>query len=146
MYSEELLSPCVLPTSAPTSAQSLTSTGDVLVYNFGEAVVLTRIMLLVSTAVVSTGSVVVNVYQRPTYGSTAGQVLIGALTIPAGTAAGKIVYKNVESFKILPGQQLAFNVGTAAAGGGAAGAGFSMFKSFMASEDPRNVVPMIASV
>lgn len=142
MYSEELLSPCVLPTSAPSTAQSLASTGDILVYNFGETIVVTRIMVLISTTVSSSSSVVVNVYQRPTYGSTSGQVLIGTLTIPTGTAAGSIMYKNIESVKVPQGSQLAFNVGTAAS---SAGAGFCMFKSFMASEDPRNVSAMIAS-
>lgn len=145
MYSEELLSPCVLPTSAPSTAGSLTGTGDILVYNFGEQVVVTRLMVLVSTAIVSTGSVVVTVYQRPTYGSTVGQVTVGTLTIPAGTAAGTIVYKDVESVKVPQGSQLAFNCSTAAAGGGAAGACFSMFKAFMASEDPRNIATMLKS-
>lgn len=145
MYSEELLSPCVLPTTAPSTAGSLTSTGDILVYNFGEQVVLTRVMLLVSTATVSTGNIVVTVYQRPTYGSTAGQVTLGTITIPTGVAAGTIYYKNIESVKVPPGSQIAFNVTTAAAGGGAAGAAFPMFKAFMASEDPRNVTAMVAS-
>jgi hypothetical protein len=144
-YSEEILHGCVLPTSAPSSAQSLASAADMLVYNVGEQLILTRIMIQISTATVSSGNIVVSVYQRPTYGSTAGQVLIGTLVIPTGVAAGGIYYKNVESVKIPQGSQLAFACSTAAAGGGAAGAGFCMFKGFMSSEDPKNVSAMVAS-
>lgn len=145
MYSEELLHGCVLPTSAPSTAQSLASAADMLVYNVCEQIVVTRIMLQVSTATVSTGNIVVSVYERPTYGSSSGQVLIGTLVIPSGVAAGKIYYKDVESVKIPQGSQLAFVCSTAAAGGGAAGAGFSNFKAFMASEDPKNVSQMVLS-
>ena len=141
-YSEEFISPAVVPTSAPSSAQSLASVADMLVFNIGESLKLTRIMVEVSTAVVSTAPAVVTVYQRPTYGSTAGQIAIGTLSIPGGTAAGKILYKNVESVKLVPGQQLAFACTTAAT---SSGAGLSMFKGFIVSEVPSNVANMIAS-
>lgn len=141
MYSEELLHGCVLPTSAPSSAQSLASVADIMIYNIGEQITVSRIMLQVSTAPTVTAPVV-SVYARPTYGSSSGQILIGTLTIPVATVAGTIVYKNVESVKIPQGYQLAFSVTTAAS----AGAGYSQFKAFMSSEDPKNVSAMLASV
>jgi len=124
---------------------AVTSTGDLIVYNIGEAIELSRIAVLVTTATVSSGNIVVTVYQRPTYGSTSGQVTIGTLTIPTATTAGSIYYKPVESVRLLPGQQLAFNCSTAAAGGSNAGAVISMFKAFMTTEDPRNVAAMTLS-
>jgi len=140
-YSEELLQGCIIPTSAVSSTQSLASAADILVYNVGEQITLSRIMFQVTTAAV--GSPVVSVYARPTYGSTSGQLLIGTLTIPVVGSApvGSIVYKNVESVKIPQGYQLAFNVSSA----GSAGAGYCMFKAFMSSEDPKNITAMVAS-
>lgn len=141
-YSEEYLGGCVLPTSAPSTAQSLASTGDILVYNLGEQIELNRIMFEVSVAVVSSAPAVISVYSRPTFGSASGQILIGTLSIPGGTAAGSILYKPVESLKLTQGTQLAFNVSTAAT---SSGSGFSMFKAFLTSEDPKNVSAMILS-
>lgn len=145
MYSEELLHGCVIPTSAPSTPQSLTSAADMLVYDVCEQIVLTSIFLQVTTATVSTGNIVVSVFQRPTYGSSSGQVLIGTLSIPTGVAIGKIYYKPVESVKVVQGSQLAFACSTAAAGGSAAGAGKCNFKAFMAVEDPKNVSQMVLS-
>lgn len=148
-YSEEYLGGCVIPSStAPLSAQVLTSTGDKASFYLGEAIELSRLEFLVSAAVVAgLTAPVISVYARPTFGSTSGQILIGTLTIPTGTAAGQILYKNVESVKLEPGYTLVFNVSTAATdSGSAAGSGFSMFKAFMITEDPKNVSLMVLSV
>jgi hypothetical protein len=87
----------------------------------------------------------VTVRARPVVGSAAGQVTLGTLSIPGGTAAGKVVYKDLNQQAIQPGGSLVFEVTTAAAGGGAAGAGLC---GFIAQEDPEypvNESSMIAS-
>lgn len=112
----------------------------------GERVAIQRVAVAVSTAVVSTGAVVVTVRNRPTVGSASGQSTITTLSIPAGTAAGKVVYKDINEALIAPGGSIVFEVTTAAAGGGAAGAGVC---GYVASEDPEfklNESSMIASV
>lgn len=111
----------------------------------GERMAIQRVAVAISTSVVSTGGVVVTVRNRPTLASASGQSTITTLTIPAGTAAGKVVYKDINEALIAPGGSLVFEVTTAAAGGGAAGAGVC---GFVAAEDPEyklNEAAMIAS-
>mgnify|MGYP003347377665 FL=1 len=101
--------------------------------------------IAISTAVVSSGGVVITVKNRPTVASAAGESTITTLTVPAGTAAGKVVYKDINEALIVPGGSLVFEVTTAAAGGGAAGGGIY---GFVACEDPEyklNESSMIAS-
>lgn len=124
----------------------LTSTGVKSEYAcIGERVAIQRVAISISTAVVSSGGVVVTVKNRPTLASATGESSITTLTIPAGTAAGKVVYKDINEALIVPGGSLVFEVTTAAAGGGAAGAGIY---GFVMSEDPEyklNESSMIAS-
>lgn len=85
---------------------------------------------LVTTAVVSSGPVVITVKKRPTSNSSSGEVSMGTITIPAGTAAGTLVYRKLDedlaSRSLEPGQVCVYEVTTAAAGGGAAGAGIPL--------------------
>jgi hypothetical protein len=81
-----------------------------------------RLAAYITTAVVSTGTVVLQLLYRPTAGSSSGQVVLGSLNIPAGTAADKVIYKDITPYNLPAGSQLAYSVSTAAAGGGAAGA------------------------
>lgn len=85
---------------------------------------------LVTTTVVSTAPVVITAKKRITTNSATGEVVMGTLTIPAGTAAGTIVYRYLDedlpSRSLRPGQVCIYEVTTAAAGGGAAGAGLPL--------------------
>ena len=106
-----------------------------------------RITFGVKTAVTA-GNVAptVTVYQRPTSGSNSSQVLLGTLTIPNGTAAGSIVYKDLESVRIKAGQGLAFRVNTQATDNGtAAGVGFPGALILLDPEYPVNQALMVAS-
>lgn len=105
----------------------------------------TALFALVTTAVVSTGAVAVSFWRRPVFGSTAGQVLLGTLSIPAGTAAGKVLYKEISPTQVNPGEQISYEVTTAAAGGGAAGAALFDLELSDSPEAHGNQLNMIAS-
>jgi len=87
-----------------------------------------RFISYVTTATVSTGNIVVQAIIRPTLGSSAGQIVLATLNIPGAVPADTCYYKDFEAQGVSGGQlfagpfQLVFNVQTAAAGGGAAGA------------------------
>ena len=150
MYSEETLSLAIAPSSnAYLTALSLVGgTGDYAKWYVGDQVIVERLMLMVTTTTLTgTAAPVVTFYARPTFGSTSGQITLGTLTIPTATAAGSIVYKNIESVKLPMGYTLVANLTTAGTdGGSAAGAGLVMFKMFQATEEPKNISLMIASV
>lgn len=97
------------------NAQDVASTG---VHTTSKAVLaqmdVTRLMAVVDTAIVSTGAVSVKFWRRPTFNSTSSQVSLGTLSIPAGTAAGKVLYKDISPTQINPGEQITFEVLTAA--------------------------------
>lgn len=111
----------------------------------GSQMDVTRLMAIVTTAVVSTGAVVVKFWRRPTFGSTASQVLLGQLSIPAGTAAGKVLYKDISPTQVNPGEEISFEVTTAAAGGGAAGGAVYELELSDSPEAGGNQANMIAS-
>lgn len=108
------------------SAQSLTSAAVVARFAPTERVQLQRIQFSVSTATVSSASIVITVKKYITPNSASGAVTLGTLTIPTGVAAGKVYYKDIDPQAIKVGEEIVFEVTTQAAGGGAAGAGFSL--------------------
>lgn len=147
MYSVQSSFGKIVPALAASVAPgSLTSTAVIAEYAvIAERVDVQRLAVVVSTAVVSTGSVVVTVRNRPTVGSATGQSTITTLTIPAGTAAGKVVYKDINQANLIPGGSIAFEVTTASAGGGAAGAVVCGMVIAEDPEDKRNESAFIAS-
>lgn len=66
----------------------------------------------------TTTAPVVEVNRRPTPGSSSGEVLIDQITIPDGTAAGKVMYTRFAPVQLNIGDSLAFEHVTAAAGSG----------------------------
>jgi hypothetical protein len=126
------------------SAQSLGSATNIAKFSTFEKMDLLEIAFQVTTATVSTGNIVVTVYDRTSPGVSSGQVTIGTLTIPTAVAAGTVYYKGLE-YSVAPGHSVEFDVTTASAGGGAAGAGYCGFKSSVSSEDERNVSTFVAS-
>jgi len=127
----------------------VTSVADVQYFPMPMSQVVQRIEALVTTAVVSSAPVVISVFSRPTHGSTSGQVLLGTLSIPGGTAVGKCVYKdiadNASGQPVAAGQEIVFGVTTAAAGGGAAGAVLCMALVDDDPEVPLNQSNMVLS-
>lgn len=122
MYVQKNLSPMPLV----VSAQSLGSAAVINQFVCQNAVMLEFIGFLVSTATVSSGNIVVAVKKRPTVGSATGEVLIANITIPSGVAAGKRYGKMISPVQFQLGDVISFEVTTASAGGGAAGAGYAM--------------------
>lgn len=85
-----------------------------------------ELRFIVSTAIAaSTTAPVIKIKQRPTPGSDTGAVDIASITIPDGTAAGKVMVKRVAPFQLNVGDSLCFqHVTQAADASAAAGAGF----------------------
>lgn len=149
MYTEEYLGGAIVPqSSAYLTAASLTSTSTYSRYLIMDSIKLTRLLAYVSTTIAANLTLpVLTIYQRPAFGSTVGEVAIGTLTIPNLTAAGKVLYKNVESVSLVAGQELVCKVTTAATDSvSAAGAAFVGFKAILRAEDPTDMPLCIASV
>lgn len=148
MYTEAILGNAIVPASnAFLTAASLTSVAGWASFYCLESVKVIRIMGIVTTALVADTAVpVVTFYKRITQGSDTGAVSIGTLTFPDSTAAGKVVYKNVEGTKLTIGDELYIKVTTAATSAGSvAGAAFLGFKCCDVSEDPLNAAKAILS-
>lgn len=80
--------------------------------------------------------------KRPTPNSTASQSVVGTLTIPTGTAIGKVLYKEVETdFSIGDSLQITW----VQAVGSAAGKGLPSVLAFDDPEAPANMSDMIVS-
>jgi hypothetical protein len=131
MYPNKRLSvtPLGTPAAQVYTAAAVHTYSEIL----GTQVDVCRLMNVVSTAVVSTGAVVLRFLYRPVPNSAAGQVILGTLSIPAATAAGICVYKDIDPVTCAPGGQIVQEVTTIAAGGGAAGAGVPCYE---ANHDP----------
>lgn len=128
---------------ATTSLSSAAVDTKSLLYTEGGEV--RRLEVYLTTATVSTGNIVVKFYYRPTKGSSSAQVTLGTLTIPTAIAADKVYYKDITPY-LLPSQsEVAFEVTTAAAGGGAAGACIWDVIVNYSAETEANVSKMVAS-
>lgn len=125
---------------ASGSPSSLTSAADISSVAIMEPLQVRRLMIYVTTAPTVTAAVV-TFYKRTAVGVTAGQVSIGTITIPVATAAGSVMYKNVDSVALVQGQCLAAAVTTTAT----AGAGLVGIGAYQEAEDPQNVAACILS-
>lgn len=106
-----------------------------------------RLTAVVSTAIANnTIAAVMTVYRRITYGSDVGRVSLGTLTFPNGTAAGVVLYKEINPVVCFPGDQIIFEVTTAGTdSGAAAGAAVAMVEGEDDPEVPGNQSHMLAS-
>lgn len=149
MYTEEVLVGSILPaSSAPFTALTLTGAPAVYsVFHIGSRVKVKRIMFKVSTLVANnTIAAQVAFYQRPTPGSTSGEVLLGTLIIPTAAAVGKVIYKDLQSVSLACGQDLVVKLSvTGTDSGTAAGAGFALFEAILDPEDARSEANMVLS-
>ena len=116
-------------------------------YLVGKRCQIKAIMFIVTTTVAAdTTAPVVELNRRPTPGSATGEVQIGQLTIPDGTAAGKVLYKEVDPVTLEVGDELSLeHVTQAADGSSAAGAGYYAFELIDAPEEFLNEDDAVAS-
>lgn len=129
----------------PVSLQSLASAAVINRYAVAKQCDVLRLEFPISTAVVSSGNVIVTFKQRPVIGSASGEVTLGTLSIPNGAAAGQVYYKDIDPVMCKEGQEIIAEVTTAAAGMGAAGNGQAIV---VVQEDPEvaaNNSNMVAS-
>lgn len=124
-----------------TSELALTSNAVIKKFTLARSMYLRQIALVVTTAMNSTGAAVVQVKKYPAAGSSANAVLLGSLSIPAAAVGGQVYYKDIPAVKLLPGQELVFEVTTAST---TAGKGICLFDADDNPERPANV-SMIAS-
>lgn len=110
--------------------------------------IITRIGIAISVVVAAdTIAPVVEFNRRPIIASATGEISIGTLTIPNGTAVSKVVYKNIDPVAFVPGDELSFEhtvAGTDASS--ATGAGFYVFEFDDDPEYVANLTNMVASV
>lgn len=105
----------------------------------------TRIGIKITTATVSSGSIVINFRRRPTFASSSGQSSLGTITVPTAIAANKVYYKDITPVNMTEFDQVVVEVTTAAAGGGAAGQGVAFLVVDYDAETPANDSNMVAS-
>lgn len=130
-----------------TDPISLTATGvvDDFSYVTFETMRVWRFMAYVVNATVSTGNIVVQLLYRPVYGSSSNQVTIASLNIPGGVTADKIYYKDFAAVTVPAGNEVAFNISVAAAGGGAAGTAIAQFLADYSPEAALNQTKFVLS-
>jgi len=63
---------------------------------------------------------VVSLDFRPSYGSDTGRVEKATVTMDTARAAGTVIHKLIDGFKVLPGQQIVIEQKTAGSGGAGA--------------------------
>lgn len=134
-------------TANGTAANLAATAADWAVMNVHFPIQVKRISFFVKTAVTaSTTAPKVTLFSRPTTASASGQVTLGVLTIPSGTAAGAVIYKDLESVRVKPGYDLCFAVSLQATDSGtAAGAGFALARILEDPDVPGNMSLMTAS-
>jgi hypothetical protein len=104
-----------------------------------------RLLFVVTDeAVVGTSTAPTVVFKkRPTPKSSSGQSTIGTLTIPDASAAGKVIYKEVQvDFAVGDSIEISWTVGT---GGSVAGQGVAAVEAFFDEEYVGNNSDMTAS-
>lgn len=133
------------PSLLPSNLVALTSAAVVQSFVVCDQMQVNELFFVVSTAVVSSGNVVLTFKRRPTIGSASGEVTIGTLNIPGGAAVGKCYYKRVTPVVCAVSEQIVVEVTTAAAGGGAAGNGMGFVRADSDPETEANNADLILS-
>jgi hypothetical protein len=106
-----------------------------------------RLMFAVSLLVASdTQNAVVEFNKRTAIGVSAGEVALGTLEIPDGSAVGSVIYKDINPVDFEPGQVLSLELITQATdGAAAAGAGYYAYESMDKADEATNESNMVAS-
>ena len=149
MYGDKAASHAIVRASnAHDTAENLAATAAVYGgYYVMRPVKVTGFYFLVTTAVLAgTTAPVVEINRRPTPGSSSGEVQMASMTIPTASAAGKVLYKQIEPVLCYPGDEISLeHVTQAADGGTAAGIGFYGFDYEVVSEAVANCGDLVAS-
>lgn len=148
MYQNKL-SPALHLNNATTAApRAVTSTGVYGSKLCFQQVKINRIAVIVTTAVVADlGAPVITFRKRPTPGSSSGQSVVGTITVPDLAVVGSVYYKEINPVELDPGQELAYDVSTAATSAGSAAGAVLAVEEYQ--DDPEFVkdqANMIASV
>lgn len=150
MYPQEIMVGAIFPNGGwSDSAQSLTQAAATYgAFDVHYPMIVQRMTFRISTAVNNLTSSVIGVNLLTNLGNaTPTTTSITTLTIPNGTALGKLVYKNCSPTYCPFGSQLQFTLQTQGAlGGTPAGAGFSGFYAVLSPEDFTNSTVTLASV
>lgn len=148
-YDAQMLGLCLSRSSAAwdTAANLAAAAADWAIVKVHHPVQIKRISFFVTTLVSSSLTAAkVSLFSRPTSGSASGQVTLGVLTIPTGSAVGSVIYKDLESVRVNAGYDLAFGVTLQATDAGtAAGAGFAGMIVLADPDVPANQSKMVAS-
>ena len=93
-----------------------------------------RFTFYVTTAINTVTPPQVVIKRRPTYNSATGEITLGTIIIPNGTAAGKVMVKDISPVTLFPGDEISFEqtVQAGTAGGG--------FYGFEIEDDPEYVL------
>lgn len=150
MYSEAFMSGALVRKSNALDTAEVVSAAAAVYggYLVTKSCRIKRIMFYVTTAIAADVTApVVEVNRRPTYNSASGEILLGQLTLPDGTAAGAVVYKDIEPVQLFPGDELSFeHVTQGVDGSAAAGAGFYAVELCDDPEEAANCSKMLESV
>lgn len=104
---------------------------------------LRRVAVGITTQTSSSGGTVLTISRYPTMGASTSAVVLATITVPSAVVVGSVYYKDLlTAVKILPGQELVFEVTTAAT---SAGACLCMFDADDSPETAANVSAMTAS-
>jgi hypothetical protein len=129
-----------------TTAVVLTSAAVIKKFTSLRQMQVRRAAFGISVATVSNANIVITIKKYVTLGSASNEVTLDTIVIPGGTAAGKVYYVDFPAVATLAvGDELVFEVTTAAAGGGAAGSGFCMFDADDLPEVAGNNSDMVLS-
>lgn len=149
MYSDKARSHAILRKSnAHDTAENLAAAAAVYGgYLVCKPIKVTGFYFYVTLAIdATTTAPVVEVNRRPTYNSSSGELQMASMTIPDATAAGKVVYKEIEPYLCYPGDEISFeHVTQAADPGTAAGTGFYGIDYEVVSESLANLSNLVAS-
>ena len=98
---------------------ALQTPGDKLAtYSFVAPSDVLRVVLTVTTAITGVAAVLA-IDKDPTYSTGVGRVEVARLTVPIGTAIGKVVYSLQVKHRFVPGEGLIVELITAATAGAA---------------------------
>src|SRR5258708_3619321 len=97
------------------SAKDLAATGVfAYTWNFLEPATIKQLAVKATTAMVSTGGIVVTFRRRPAYGSSAGQSVLGTVTVAKTSVVDLVYVNNITPVNIAAGDQIVADCTTAA--------------------------------
>jgi hypothetical protein len=117
-YGSESMQEGVVRDAASLATVPLQTPADKAIFHILHPATVHRIAALVTLAPTAVDGVVA-LDRRVLAGSDTGRVEIGRITLPIGTPAGKVVYKDIDPVDLDIGDQLVFELITASTAGAA---------------------------